>query len=173
MATIRQKTPYVASLPGDRSSGDPSRYTAWGVFRGIQAVAKKLWHSKSMRGRTVAIQGLGSVGAKLASLLFWEGANLIITDLDPTIVHQLCHDYGAKAAQPHEIFSVKCDIFAPCAMGGILNKTTLQTLQCAAIAGSANNQLEDDEVGLLMMQKRHFVCTRLHHQFRRHHQCSS
>ena len=71
MVTIRQRTPYVASLPGDNSSGDPSYYTAWGVYRGIQAVTKKLWHTKSLRGRSIAIQGLGSVGAKLASILFW------------------------------------------------------------------------------------------------------
>jgi leucine dehydrogenase len=153
MVTIRQRTPYVASLPGDRSSGDPSRYTAWGIFRGIQAVAKKLWHTKSLRGRSVAIQGLGSVGAKLASILFWEGANLIVTDIDPTVVHQMAHDYKASSISLDGIFSVPCDVFAPCALGGIINKTTLPFLKCSAIAGSANNQLENEEIGWELMQK--------------------
>lgn len=153
MVTIRQRTPYVASLPGDRSSGDPSRFTAWGVFRGIQAVIKKLWHTKSMRGRTIAIQGLGSVGAKLASLLFWEGAHLILTDLDKHVTHQLAHDLGATIVAPEEIFRVQCDVFAPCALGGIINKSTLETLRCSAIAGAANNQLQTEEIGWEVMRR--------------------
>lgn len=152
MATIRQKTPYVASLPGDRSSGDPSRFTAWGVFKGIQAVCKKLWHTKSLQGRTIAIEGLGSVGSKLAAILFWEGANLIVTDLNPQITHACAHDYSAKVVGIEEIFSVPCDIFAPCALGGIINKNTLALLKCAAIAGCANNQLDDDQTGWKLME---------------------
>ncbi len=153
MALIRQKTPYVASLPGDRSSGDPSRFTAWGIFRGIQAVSKKLWHTKSLRGRSVAIQGLGSVGAKLAILLFWEGARLIVTDLDQRVTHSFAHDYSAEVVGTDEIFSVPCDIFAPCALGGIVNSDTVKSLKCAAIAGSANNQLDTDETGWKLMEK--------------------
>lgn len=153
MVTIQQRTPYVAALPGDRSSGDPSPFTAWGVFRGIQAVAKKLWHSKSLRGKTIAIQGLGSVGAKVAGIMFWEGASLLIADIDETICHQLAHEYGAKIVPHSEILKVKCDILAPCALGGIINKNTLPTLNCAAIAGSSNNQLENDEIGWELQRK--------------------
>lgn len=153
MVIIRQRTPYVASLPGDNSSGDPSRFTAWGVFRGIQAVSKKLWHTKSMRGRTIAIQGLGSVGAKLASLLFWEGAHIIVADIDDEICRLCAHDLGATVVNHSEILSIPCDILAPCALGCIINKTTLPKLHCAAIAGSANNQLESDETGWELVQK--------------------
>jgi leucine dehydrogenase len=152
MVTLRQRTPYVAALPGDRSSGDPSRFTAWGVFRGIQAVAKKLWHTKSLRGRTIAIQGLGNVGAKLASLLFWEGASLVITDTDKALTHQLAHDYGATPVEPDMIYKAPCDIFAPCALGGIINQKTMSMLRCSAIAGSANNQLGDEEIGWALLR---------------------
>lgn len=139
MVTIRKKTPFVAALPTDKSSGDPSRFTAWGVYRGIQAAAKFLWNSTSLKGKKIAIQGLGSVGAKLANTLFWEGADLIISDIDESKLHDLSVLYGAEIEQ--DVFSVKCDILAPCALGGIINDKTIPCLQCKAIAGAANNQL--------------------------------
>lgn len=153
MAIIRQKTPYVAALPGDRSSGDPSRFTAWGIFKGIQAVSKKLWHTKSVRGRSIAIQGLGNVGSKLAALLFWEGANLIVADLDPKITHQFSHDYSTTVVKTDEILSIPCDIFSPCALGGVINHNTVNKLHCKAIAGSANNQLDEEKTGWELMEK--------------------
>lgn len=153
MALVRQKTPYVAALPNDISSGDPSRFTAWGMFRGIQAVAKELWHSKSLRGKTIAIQGLGNVGSKLANLLFWEGADLIVCDLNSTLVNQHIHDYGAKAVSSQEFFSSKCAILAPCALGGVINPETINLLKCLAIAGSANNQLLSAEQGIQLFEK--------------------
>lgn len=153
MALIRQRTPYVAALSSDKSSGDPSRFTAWGVFRGIQAVCKKLWHTRSLRGKTIAIQGLGSVGSKLANILFWEGADLIVTDLHPRNVQQAVHDYAARAVAPENIFSTECDIFAPCALGGILNPKTIPMLRCKAIAGCANNQLLSSEQGKELLER--------------------
>jgi leucine dehydrogenase len=153
MALIKQRTPYVAALPGNLSSGDPSRFTAWGVFRGIQAVAKKLWHSKSLRKKTIAIQGLGNVGSKLANILFWEGADLIVCDMNENIVQQHVHDYGAKSVSPKEFSSVECDIYAPCAMGNAINPETINQLRCQAIAGSANNQLQNPHLGKDLMKK--------------------
>ncbi len=141
MMVIKRRTPYVCALATDQSSGDPSRFTAWGVFRGLEAVAKKIWKSRSLRGRRIAIQGLGSVGAKLASILFWEGADLILSDIDPAKVHHLCHLYGAVAADPENFLATPCDILAPCALGGILNEKTVPLLNCKAVAGGANNQL--------------------------------
>jgi leucine dehydrogenase len=153
MALIRQKTPYVAALSTDKSSGDPSRFTAWGVFRGIQAVSKTIWHTKSLRGRTIAIEGLGSVGSKLANILFWEGARLIVCDIKEKLTHQAAHDYGAHIVSSEEFCSTPCDILAPCAMGGIFNKDTIAKLRCRAIAGAANNQLESEEAGQLLFNK--------------------
>ena len=150
MAMIRTITPYVAALPHDKSSGDPSRFTAWGVFRGIQAVAHKLWNTVHLRKKKIAIQGLGSVGAKLANFLFWEGAELILCDIDPEKVHDQCLLYGAKSVPPHEFCHVQCDILAPCALGGILNEETIPQLRCKAIAGAANNQMHRPEDGDLL-----------------------
>ncbi len=153
MATIRQKTAYVAALPSDKSSGDPSRFTAWGVFRGIQAISKKLWHTKSLRGKKIAIEGLGNVGSKLANLLFWEGAELIVCDIKGSLAHQIAHDDAARIISPDEFCATECDILAPCALGGIINANTVPLLRCKAIAGAANNQLENTGIGKLLLDR--------------------
>lgn len=144
MMIIREETPYVVGLDHEQSSGDPSPFTAWGIFRGIQAVLKKVYGSDVVQDRTVAIQGVGSVGAKLANYLFWAGAKLIITDIDRALAEQVASNYGARVCKPEEITSIPCDVFAPCAMGGIINPTTTSRLQCKAVAGAANNQLLND-----------------------------
>lgn len=153
MVILKRKTPYVCALPTEKSSGDPSRFTAWGVFQGMQSVSQKLWHTTSLRKKTIAIQGLGNVGSKLCNILFWEGAELIISDIDRDLVHKMCLLYGADAVEPKDFFSVKCDILAPCAMGGILNDHTIPLLKCKGIAGGANNQLLKSEHGRQLMQR--------------------
>lgn len=153
MALVRQKTPYVAALSTETSSGDPSRFTAWGIYRGIQAVLKKLWHSKSLKGKTIAIEGLGNVGSKLANILFWEGAKLIVCDIKSTLTRQAAHDYAAQVIAPEEFYKVECDILSPCAMGGTINSNTIPLLRCKAIAGSANNQLEKSDIGKQLFEK--------------------
>lgn len=153
MLVIKKKTSYVAALPLEKSSGDPSRFTAWGVFKGIQAVAQTLWHSHSLQGKVVAIQGLGNVGSKLAHILFWEGAELLISDLDEQKMASLALLYGAKTAHPKEIASMPCDIYAPCSMGGCINEQSLPLLQCQAVAGAANNQLLHPHLGLLLQER--------------------
>lgn len=141
---IRRKTKYVVGLPNANSSGDPSLFTAWGVFRGVQSAAKKLFGSDSLEGRTVAIQGLGSVGSKLADHLFWAGADLVLSDLDMALAERLARKYGAKTASTDQILRTECDILAPCAMGGVINDQTIPNFRCRAIAGAANNQLLKD-----------------------------
>jgi leucine dehydrogenase len=153
MIVIRRKTPYVAALPTDKSSGDPSRFTAWGVFRGIQAVCHHLYGKNSLRKKRILIQGLGSVGSKLANILFWEGADLILSELDEKTLHELAILYGAEIVQPDKIYETPCDIFAPCAMGGIINTQTVKNLRCKAIAGAANNQLQSPEIGEELMKR--------------------
>jgi leucine dehydrogenase len=153
MATIRKITPYVAALPHEKSSGDPSRFTAWGVFRGIQAVAHKLWNTVHLRKKRIAIQGLGSVGAKLANFLFWEGADLVLCDTDPNKLHDQCLLYGADSISPEDFCRAHCDILAPCALGGVFSGETIPQLSCKAIAGAANNQMHRTEDGYLLMEK--------------------
>jgi leucine dehydrogenase len=158
MMIIKRTTPYVCALPTDKSSGDPSRFTAWGVFRGILAVSKKIWGTHHLKRRKIAIQGLGNVGSKLANILFWEGADLILCDIDQKKVHDLSALYGAQAVDSKGYFSSDCDILSPCAFGGVLNADTIHQLNCAAIAGGANNQLLSQEDGKRLMDRGILYC---------------
>ena len=147
IAIIAQKTPYAVGIPHEKSSGNPSPFTAWGVFRGIQAVMHQLFGSDSVAGRVIAIQGLGSVGSRLAELLFWNGAKLIVTDVNLARADSIAKHYQAKLVAPQEIYDQPCDVFAPCALGGIINSASIERLRCRAIAGSANNQLLTENDG--------------------------
>ena len=141
---ISQVTRYVVGLPNRKSSGNPSPFTAWGTYRGIQAVLKKVYGSDSLEGRTVAIQGLGSVGSELAKMLFWAGARLMVCDIDKQRAQAIAEVTGATVVSQEEIMQMECDVLAPCAMGGIINEQTIPQLRCKAIAGCANNQLLED-----------------------------
>lgn len=150
MITLSKKTPYVCALPIEKSSGDPSRFTAWGVFRGMQAVARKLWGTSSLRNKTIFVQGLGSVGSKLADTLFWEGANLLLCDVNPQKIHDLMLLYGAAAVKANHAEIIECDIYAPCALGGALDEHFFESVNCRAVAGAANNQLKTPQIGQLL-----------------------
>jgi leucine dehydrogenase len=153
MAFIARYTDHVLATSSPESSGDPSPFTAWGVFRSIQAVCKHLWGDGSVEGRTVAIQGLGSVGEKLMDTLFWNQAKLVVCDIDPEKAKALGCKYGAKVVPCEEIYKADCDIFAPCAIGGILNDSTIPLLKCRAVVGAANNQLLRPEHGDQLAEK--------------------
>jgi leucine dehydrogenase len=153
LRVISSISPYVVGIPNDKSSGDPCPYTAWGTFRGMQAVLKKLYGSDSVAGRTVAIQGVGGVGEKVAHLLFWHGAKLILGDVNQEKVERLAKLYGATVMAPDQIHKAECDIFAPCALGAGINPKTIPELNCRAIAGCANNQLLTDADAISLMQK--------------------
>lgn len=144
IALVAERTPYAVGLPNERSSGNPSPFTAWGIFRGIQAVMHQLFGSDSVAGKTVAIQGLGSVGTRIAELLFWHGAKLIVTDVNMDKAAAFAKQFNAKLVSPEAIFDQPCDLFCPCAMGAIINPETIERLRCRAIAGAANNQLLSD-----------------------------
>jgi leucine dehydrogenase len=153
MMVIHQKSPHVAALPQKKSSGDPSRFTAFGILKGMEACAEFLFGSPSLKGKRVAIQGLGNVGCKLAHFLFWQGAELIYADLDEEHLEKCNLQLGGTTVSAKEILTVPCDFFAPCALGGVLNPETIPHLKCKAIAGSANNQLSDDEMGKILLQQ--------------------
>jgi leucine dehydrogenase len=141
---ISRATPYVVGLPHQKSSGNPSPFTAWGTYRGIQSVLKKIYRSESVENKTIALQGLGSVGWELAKMLFWHGARLIVSDIDASKCQAMAVLTGARIVPSDEIMQVECDVFSPCALGGTLNSQTIPLLRCKAIAGCANNQLLDD-----------------------------
>ena len=149
---VREKTEYVVGLDHPKSSGNPSKFTAFGVFRGIQATMQFAYGSDSLQGKTVAIQGLGAVGQELSELLFWAGARLIVCDLDQEKVNKVVSKFNAKSCDLDEIVSQKCDVFAPCAMGGVLNSGTVPKLNCRAVVGAANNQLQNDNHAIDLMQ---------------------
>jgi leucine dehydrogenase len=141
---VRRATKYIVGTPHAGSSGDPCPFTAWGVLRGIQSVAKKLYGTDSIEGRVVAIQGLGNVGSLIAEHLFWAGAQLILADIDNAKAETIAAKYGAKVVPADQILKTECDILVPCAMGAILNDQTIPQLRCRAVAGAANNQLHRD-----------------------------
>lgn len=145
MEFIRAETEHVTGLLG--KSGDPSPVTAYGVYWGMKACAKARYGSDSLAGKTVAVQGCGHVGYFLCKLLHEEGAQLLVTDIDAQRVKTVVQDYGATAVQPDEIYGQKADIFAPCALGAVVNDDTLKQLKVEIIAGAANNQLAEDRHG--------------------------
>jgi leucine dehydrogenase len=132
----------VVSRPG--GSGDPSPVTAWGVFHGIRASAKQRLGKENIKGLKVAVQGCGAVGKYLCQYLHEAGAQLIVSDIDSDKVRALVDAYGAKAVEGHAIYSVDADVFAPCALGAIVNDETIPMFKFPIIAGGANNQLLDE-----------------------------
>lgn len=151
MEYILKETSYVGGLQG--RSGDPSPHTARGVFRAMQAAAKHKWGSEDLAGKTVAIQGCGHVGYFLAGELARVGAKLIVADVDPAKVKRAVEDHRAAAVEPEEIYSAPADIFAPCALGGVLNDQTIPQLKATLVVGAANNQLLESRHGELLQQR--------------------
>jgi len=145
MEFIRVETESVTGLMG--KSGDPSPVTAYGVYRGMKACAKLRYGSDSLTGKTVAVQGCGHVGYHLCKLLHEEGARLAVTDIDPARVKQAVQEFRATAVKLDDIYGQRADIFAPCALGAIINDETLALLKVDIIAGAANNQLAEDRHG--------------------------
>ena len=151
MEIVRLETQYVAGLIG--GSGDPSPYTARGVYRAIQASNQFLARTSELSGLTVAMQGCGNVGYQLAKLLHEAGARLIVTDVNSENLSRVVDEFGAEAVAPNEIFSVKADVFAPCALGGVLNDETIPQLKVQIVAGSANNQLLEERHGTMLRKR--------------------
>ncbi|HEX5972414.1 MAG TPA: Glu/Leu/Phe/Val dehydrogenase [Gemmatimonadaceae bacterium] len=151
MDYVHMETKNVTGLAG--RSGDPSPVTAHGVFRAIQASAKEKWGSDDLSGRTVSVQGAGHVGYFLSKELHEAGAKLIITDIDAERVKQVVSEFGARAVAPDEIYGVQADIFAPCALGGIINDKTIPQLKVEVVSGAANNALLEDRHGEVLDQK--------------------
>jgi leucine dehydrogenase len=145
MAFVHMETGHVAGLAG--KSGDPSPVTAHGVFRAVQASTCQKWGSDSLAGKTVAIQGCGSVGSYLAKELHEAGAKLIVSDIDSAKAAKVSKLTGAEIVDGDAIFTADADIFSPCALGGIINDTTIPKLKVQIVAGGANNQLLEERHG--------------------------
>ncbi|WP_145029442.1 Glu/Leu/Phe/Val dehydrogenase [Paenibacillus sp. Y412MC10] len=148
MDIIHQETDFVTGIsPTYGSSGNPSPATAYGIYQGMKAAAKEAFGSESLEGRTIAVQGVGSVAFHLCEYLHQEGARLIVTDINEEAVSRAVEKYNATAVAPGDIIGVDCDIFSPCALGAIINDESIPKLKAKVIAGSANNQLKEARHG--------------------------
>jgi len=152
MDYVHMETKNVSGLAG--RSGDPSPVTAHGVFRAIQASARERWGKDDISNRTVAVQGCGHVGYYLAKELHEAGARLVVTDIDPERVKRVVSEFGARPVAPEEIYGVQSDIFAPCALGAIINDKTIPQLHAEVVAGAANNQLLEERHGDMLEDRK-------------------
>jgi leucine dehydrogenase len=144
MDIIHEETDFVTGIsPAFGSSGNPSPVTAYGVFRGMKAAAKEAFGSDSLEGKVIAVQGVGNVAITLCRYLHEEGAQLIVTDINKEAVARAVAEFGATAVDPNDIYSVDCDIYAPCALGATINDETIPQLKAKVVAGAANNQLKE------------------------------
>ena len=158
MKYMTQFTQHVAGIhdkPSDAGtrSGDPSPATAYGSFIGIKAAVKERLGRDSLDGLRVAVQGVGNVGFDLARQLKEAGAQLWVTDIHREALVQAGKELGATVVAPDEIFGLDVDVFAPCALGAILNDTTIPQLKARIVAGAANNQLAEARHGVELMKR--------------------
>lgn len=152
MDYIHMETEYVTGT-SRKGAGDPSPVTALGIYYGMKQAAKEAFGSDSLKGLTIAVQGVGQVAYHLCKHLHEEGAELIVTDINEEAVERAVKEFAATSVKPDEIYDVDCDIFSPCALGGIINDETIPRLKAKVIAGSANNQLEKEEHGRILHEK--------------------
>lgn len=145
MEWVRAETNYVTGIAeAHGGSGDPSPVTARGVFFGMKACAEHALGTPSLRGVRVAVQGMGHVGTWLAKFLHAEGAELLVSDTHPDRVAEAAERFNAEVVDPEGIYAVDAEIFAPCALGAIINDDTIPQFKFKIIAGAANNQLADE-----------------------------
>ncbi len=148
MRIIAKETRYVV---GQHTDTGPA--TAHGSFVALRTAAERAFGTRDLRGRRVAIHGVGNVGRRLATYLKKEGAELVVSDIDERAVERVCKELGAKAVKGPAIFEQSVDIFAPCALGAILDDATIGRLQCKLVAGSANNQLAEERHADALMER--------------------
>ncbi len=154
MAQIKMETRNVSCLrKEDGGYGDPAPMTALGVFQSIGAGVEKALGASDLSGVHVAVQGVGNVGQNLCRLLHEAGAKLTVCDVFDDNLQRAINDFGADEVAPDAIFDVDAEVFAPCAMGGVINDGTVGRLKAKVVAGAANNQLEADRHGERLMEK--------------------
>ena len=171
LKVIRSVTDYAAGYTKDGRGGNPSPFTARGVWRGMQAAARHHFGTASLEGLRVSILGVGAVGMELARLVHEEGGKLTVADVNEAAVKEAQQRFGATVVGINEAISADVDIFAPCALGGSINKDTVDTLQAKIVAGAANNQLATPDMDAALASKGCSLLPRLCDQRRRCDQC--
>ncbi|RZK69793.1 MAG: Glu/Leu/Phe/Val dehydrogenase [Pedobacter sp.] len=155
MEYIRMETTHVTGVPESiGGAGDPSPYSAKGVYLGIKACVKEVFGTDMLAGRSVVVQGIGHVGEHLVSLLRSENVEVFVSDINEDRLQFVARKYKAKAIEADKIFGLDADIYAPCALGATVNDRTIPKMKFAIIAGSANNQLADEQIhGKVLLEK--------------------
>ena len=155
MEYIRMETTHVTGVPESLGgAGNPAPTTAAGVFLGIKACVKEVFGTDMLAGRSVVVQGIGNVGEHLVELLRAENVEVYISDINEEKMQHVARTYKAKPISADKIFGLNADIYAPCALGATLNDKTIKKMNFAIIAGSANNQLADEQThGQLLLDK--------------------
>ena len=147
MEYVRMETPYVTGLPESMGgAGDPSPFTAYGVYMGMKAAAKRAYGSESLEGRKILVQGAGQVGTYLTGYLEKEKAKIYVSDLFENKVSTLASKHKIQVVDPKSVFDQVMHIYAPCALGGTINDQSIEQLTCDIVAGGANNQLLDEKL---------------------------
>lgn len=158
MEYLRMETRHVVGLPKSLGgSGDSTPFTAKGVYYGIKAALKELYGNDSLAGRTVAVQGAGNVGEQLTALLREENAKVYISDIDEERMIEVANRYKAVPVASNSIYELDVDVYSPCALGGTVNSETIPKMRCRIIAGSANNQLRNEEEDGLSLMRRNIL----------------
>ncbi len=158
MEHVAFETNYVTGINSRTGgSGDPSPVTAWGVFNGIKASVKHKLGKDSVKGLRIAVQGCGAVGGYLIEFLTQEGATVLAADINDEKVQNVVKRFGAQAVVLDKVHSQEVDVFAPCALGGVLNDDTIPALNTPIVAGGANNQLLDEIKHANMLQERNIL----------------
>lgn len=156
MSIVKEMTDHVTGLPTtdpEITGGDPSPYTAYGVFLGIKASVKHKMGKDDLNGVKVAVAGLGHVGMDLCRRLKEAGAELFVTDIRQDVLDEAVQKFGATIVKPEDYMLADVDVLAPCALGGIINDDTIDTIKAGIIAGAANNQLGRPEHGNILHER--------------------
>jgi leucine dehydrogenase len=154
MDAISERTDFAFGLSkANGGAGDPGGYTALGVLHGIRSSLAHALGSSDLRGRSVLVQGAGSVGSALAELLAEAGASVLVADLDAERAAAVAESTGGLTVPADEVIGTECDVYAPCALGGTLSAVTVPRLRCKIIAGSANNQLAEPRAAELLRDR--------------------
>jgi leucine dehydrogenase len=147
MELVKMETDYVTGIPvAMGGSGDPSPVTAYGVYMGMKASAQFKWGNDKLEGKRIVVQGIGNVGENLVKHLSEEGATIFINDINKERLQHVAEKYGATIISADDVYDIKMDIYAPCALGATVNSDTLKRLSCQIISGAANNQLADENI---------------------------
>ncbi|MBX2800477.1 MAG: leucine dehydrogenase [Myxococcales bacterium] len=155
MEWVRMETDFVVGISRSLGgSGDPSPFTALGVCQGIRAALKWQTGSDDLAGKTVSVQGVGHVGYHLVKQVTRAGGRVVVADIDADNLRRVSNDFdGVEVVDPSTIYDVDCDIYAPCALGAVINDDTLPRLKCSIVAGSANNVLAEDRHGSALAER--------------------